>query len=171
MRWFRLWSGTKRAPAKKAAAARAADLASLNRDIREAGVTSLRAIARELNAREEIDANDPKRPLPPSAREPVFDFDIDWPACITQVAPSRRAHQKRGVRSGGETGAAQDQVDRFEDTLRSMRPEIRERLTVYYHLLDDHLVRDEMWFSDARALVAHHFKIAENGDHSWGQRF
>ena len=64
MRWFRLWSGTKRAPAKKAAAARAADLASLNRDIKEAGVTSLRAIARELNAREEIDANDPKRPLP-----------------------------------------------------------------------------------------------------------
>ena len=92
MRGFRLWSGTKRAPAKKAAAARAADLASLNRDIREAGVTSLRAIARELNAREEIDANDPKRPLPPSAREPVFDFDIDWPACITQVAPYFFAH-------------------------------------------------------------------------------
>jgi hypothetical protein len=33
-----------------------------------------------------------------------------------------------------------------------MRPEIREQLTVYYHLLDDHLVRDEMWLSDARAF-------------------
>ena len=41
------------AQAKKAAAAtRAADLASLIRDIRKADATSLRAIARELNARE-----------------------------------------------------------------------------------------------------------------------
>jgi hypothetical protein len=38
--------------AKKAAAARAADLASLIRDVREAGATSLRAIASELNAGE-----------------------------------------------------------------------------------------------------------------------
>ena len=105
------------AQAKKAAAARAADLASLNRDIREAGVTSLRAIARELNAREEIDANDPKRPLPPSAREPVFDFDLDWPACVTQIATHFFAHGEArllGKRDQCLSGRAHTLLDRLE---------------------------------------------------------
>ena len=44
---------------KAAAAARAADLASLIRDIREVGATSHRAIARELDAREFLSSRAP----------------------------------------------------------------------------------------------------------------